>query len=150
LFLPAVRVFAPIFILTAVSIGLDKMFSLPLGALIFLVIVNMGLSSKVLPVVSIHTGISSVRGIAIRAPYSLEMKHVKVSILFKFIKEINRNFFFMVSKSAHVAVVTTFNSVWIRRTKLDLVFFWMIEFLNPIVRPGAAVSHWAVKMGLCI
>jgi hypothetical protein len=56
-----------------------------LRTLVFFIIVDMRFSSEILPIMSVDTGISCVLSITVRAPYGLEMEHVKVRIFLKFI-----------------------------------------------------------------
>lgn len=60
LLLPAVGVFASIFVFAPISVGLDKILGLPLRALIFLVFEYVWLSPEVLPVMSVNTDVPGV------------------------------------------------------------------------------------------
>jgi hypothetical protein len=115
LFFPSMRILASVFVSATISIGLNKIFRFPLGAILSLIFEDMRLSSKILPVVSIHASISSMRCITIRTPDGLEMKHVKVSPSFvwarsKFVEKINSDLLFRMSKGTHVTIVAGFYS----------------------------------------
>lgn len=58
LFLPAMRILAPVFLLAAIGVSLDEILGFPLGALVFFVLKYVGFSPEVLPIVGVNTGIS--------------------------------------------------------------------------------------------
>jgi hypothetical protein len=78
LFFPAMRELAPVFIFASVSICLHEMFCFPLRALFSFILKYMRFSSEILPVVSIHAGISSVRSIAVGTPDCFKVEHVEI------------------------------------------------------------------------
>jgi len=78
LLFPSMRELASIFISATICIRLHKMFGFPLGALLPFVFEDMRLPSKILPVVSIDTGISRMGCVTIRAPHSFEVEHVEI------------------------------------------------------------------------
>ena len=93
----------------------------------------MGLSSQILPVVGVNTSFF-VMVVAPGAPCCLKIKHIKVLVFrLDFMKEINGDLVFRVGKSTHLAVLTILHVFWVGLTKLGLVFFWMVEFLNTVV-----------------
>ena len=60
----------------------DKVLRLPIGALFFVVLVQLRLSSEVLPIVGVHAFIPLVVGLVVRAPNSLEVEQIEVLISF--------------------------------------------------------------------
>ena len=99
--LPAVAVNTAIF--EVAPIGIDPCFFLSGPKVALLprrILVDVRLAAEVLPVVSILTLISHVTPhlVVERAPDSLEMKHVEVIVLLHFMKKVNRQLFFVVSK----------------------------------------------------
>lgn len=152
LFFPPMRIFASIFELASISICLYKVLCLPTWTLFLLILEYVWFPPEVLPVVSIHTCISSMLSITIWTPYSFEMKHVKVRILLKFVRvqEVYSHLFKSVSECTHVAIVTRVNTIWVGLTEFNLVLFWMIEFLHPIMRLGAVVSIRALVVSRAI
>ena len=113
LLFPPMRELAPVFMLTTVCIRLDEILSLPLRALLFLVVKYMRFSPKILPIVSVNTSISGMVGVTVRAPNSLEVEHVKVRVLLEFVKQIYSHFFLCMREGAHISVVTRLNLVWV-------------------------------------
>ena len=64
------------------------------------ILVDVRLAAEVLPVVCILTFITHVAPnlVVERAPDSLEVKHIEVIVLLHFMKKVNRQLFFKVSK----------------------------------------------------
>jgi hypothetical protein len=85
LFLPPVRELAPILMLATICISLNEVLSLPLRTLFFFIVKDMRLPSEVLPIVSINAGISWMVSIAVGAPNSFEVEHVKVRVLLELV-----------------------------------------------------------------
>ncbi len=148
LFFPPMRVFAPVLMFAAVSIGWNKVLCFPIWALVFFIVINMRFSSEILPVVGIYTSVSRMRSITVRTPYCLKMEHVEILIFLKLIKKIYSNFGFRVRKSTHVPIVATFNLSRVSLTKLNFIFFRMIELLYSIVRSRASVTIRALLIWL--
>lgn len=69
LFLPSMRVLAPVFMGTSVLVGGYEGAGAPVGALLLAVAVKLGFTAKVLPVVSIYTQISLMFSFIIRTPH---------------------------------------------------------------------------------
>lgn len=81
LLFPTMSALAAIFMFATVdSVILDKGLHLPIWTLFLVIIVQMRLPSIVLPIVSIHTDISWMRGITVRTPNGFEMEHVEVIV----------------------------------------------------------------------
>lgn len=78
LLFPAVRAPTPVFALAAVRVGLDEVLGLPLRALLLVVLVEIRLPTKVLPVVSVDADVTGMLGIAIGTPDGLEVEDIKV------------------------------------------------------------------------
>jgi hypothetical protein len=79
LFFPAMTKFASIFVLAAIGIRSNEVFNLPICAKLFSVVVNMRLSSKILPVVSIDA-VFLVVIMAPRTPNSFKEEHIEISV----------------------------------------------------------------------
>ena len=169
LLLPAMRKFTSIFISASISVCLNKIFSFPLLALLPFIVEYMRFSPEILPIMSIHTSISSMWSITIRAPYCFKVKHIEIWLVIfwgisfiglvlifilllylrsKFVQQIHSHFILWMCKRAHISVIARFNLWRIALTKLDLVFFRMIEFFNPIVRFRASISKLAIVISL--
>jgi hypothetical protein len=58
LLFPPVRELASVLMLAAISVGLNEVFGLPLGALLLLIFKDMRLPPEVLPIVSVYTYVS--------------------------------------------------------------------------------------------
>ena len=81
LLLPSMSTFASVLVLAAIyGIVLNECLHLPVGALLFVIIVKVGLSAIVLPIVRIDTGIPCMSGITVWTPNSLEVEHVEIRI----------------------------------------------------------------------
>ena len=78
LLFPAMRKLTSIFIATTFRICMHKVFCFPLRALLSFIFEYMRFSSKILPVMSIDTGISRMRCVTIRAPHCFEMKNIEI------------------------------------------------------------------------
>lgn len=135
LFLPAMRELTPVLMLAPICICLNEVLRLPLRTLLLLILKDMRLSSEVLPVMSVDTGIPGVVCIAVRAPNSLEVEHVEVRIHLEFAQQIHCHLLLSMSECTHVSIVTRLNLVRIRGAELDFVLLWMIELLDSVVRP---------------
>lgn len=81
LLLPSMSTLTSVLILAAIyGIVLNEGLHLPVGALLFVIIIKVRLSAIVLPIVSIDTGIPGMRGITVRTPNCLEVEHVEIRI----------------------------------------------------------------------
>lgn len=78
LLLPPVAELAAVLAPAPVSISLHEVLSLPLRALLPLVLIEMRLAAEVLPIVRIYTRVSRVRRVRVGAPHCLEVKHVEI------------------------------------------------------------------------
>ena len=73
--------FASVLVLAAVyGIILNECFHLPVGALLFVIIVKVWLSAIVLPIVCIDAGIPGMCSITVWTPNCLEVKHVEIRV----------------------------------------------------------------------
>lgn len=148
LLFPPMRIFTSILMFASVSISLNEILGFPLGTLISFVLKLMRFSSEVLPVMCIHTGISSMCSITIRTPHSFKVENVEVGILCEFIKKINGQFFFSMGKCTHLSIITLIYSSRIGWTEFYLVLFRMIKLFHSIVSSGAAISHLTFVISL--
>lgn len=136
--------FAPVLRPAPVVVGLNKVLCLPVWALLLVVLVAVWLSSKILPVVRVHTNLPIVRSIAVRAPYSLEVEHIKVSILFKLVKQVHSYLRLRVGKGAHVAIVARLQTQRVARTKLQFVLLRVVKLLHSVVAHLACITILAL------
>jgi len=79
-FLPPVALTTAILQLAPVSVGPCILLGLPKSTLRVKIVVNMGWSPVVLPIMRVHTLISLVLLVAKRTPHCLEVKQVEVSV----------------------------------------------------------------------
>jgi hypothetical protein len=81
LLLPSVSTLASVLVLAAIyGIVLNECLHLPVGALLFVIIIKVGLSAIVLPIVRIDTGVPSMFGVTVWTPNCLEVEHVEIRI----------------------------------------------------------------------
>ena len=126
-----------------IRISLSVLFGLPSVALIPNVLVQMGLASKVLPVVSVNTNVSLMLLIAERAPYSLEMKEVEIDISGMLMEHFNTELIFVVSKRAELGVFTLIDTFREGLAEFCLVLLRVIEIFNSVVCVRATIFEWA-------
>jgi len=67
-------------------------------------------------------------------PHSLEVKHIEISILLHLLQNINGKLAFTVGESAKVAIVAAVYAIGKGLAEFSLVFFWVVEILNAVVR----------------
>ena len=84
LLFPPVRGRAAIVLRTPIGISFDEIVDFPVFAKVSRVVINVGLSSEVLPVVGVDASLLVVI-LAPRTPRSLKVKHVKVRISWHFV-----------------------------------------------------------------
>ena len=82
----------------------------------------------------INTDISLMIIFSIRAPNSFEMKYVKIHVRLKFFDQFNRKLSLVMSKRTEFSIIALAGTAQIRGTKFRLVFVWMIELFDSIVR----------------
>ena len=160
LLLPAVRKSTPVLIFTAIWIGLNEIFCLPLRALFSFVLKRVRLSSEILPVVGIHAGIPCVWGVTVGAPHSFKMEHVEVSrepftILSlrsygvwwlsiaargKFMQQIYGHLILRMCEGAHITIVARIHSRRVALTEFYFVLLRVIEFFHSVMRFWATIS----------
>ena len=150
LLLPPVGELAAVLVSAPVSISLDKAFGFPLGTLLFVILEDMRLSSEVLPVMGVDTGVPRVTGITVRTPHRLEMEDVEVSIFIELVQLIHRQLILRVSKCTHVPVVAWFHFVWVSLAKLDLILLGVVELFDPVMGLRTAVPHRAFVVRLTV
>ena len=142
LLFPSMTELASVLILAAVWIWSNEIFYFPIVAKNLLIIINMRFSSKILPIVRINTRLL-IMIIAPWAPCSFKVKYVEIWILrLHLVEQINCNFIFWMCECAHLPIFTTLHVIWIRLTKLALIFLRMVEFLHSIVCFETLLSEW--------
>ena len=146
---PPMRV--PTFILISASIGicLNKVFRLPLTALLSFVIECVRLSPEVLPVVSINACVTSMLSITIGTPNCFEMEHVKISVIVrrilrrcftKLMKQVHCYFLLRMSEGTHISIVAGSNLRGIALTEFHLILLWVIKFFYSVVSSSTAIA----------
>ena len=133
-FFPTVATFAIKAILTCVTVVNYLILSIPLGALMILIRVEVWLSAVVLPVVSIDALLAIMVLFLVWTPLSFEMKRIKVVVPVKSLNQVDWDLWFVVSESAILSILASF--WWIRITfaKFGLVHFRMIKLFNSVMR----------------
>ena len=119
---------------------------LPVRAHLITVLKDWGFTSVVLPIVGIYTDFSVVIIFPVRAPHSLEMKHVKVHVNVILLNHLNREFCFTMGKRAILLILTLgcLPRFKVRRAEFGFVFVRMIEFFHSIVGFVTLVSMRAL------
>ena len=69
------------------------------------VLVEMWLASEILPVVGVHAQLAVVVVLPVRAPHSLEVKHVEVHINLILLNHLNRELRLVVGKGAVLLIL---------------------------------------------
>jgi len=134
LFLPAMAAAATVLEFAAVLVCLGVLLRLPKLALVFSVLVDVRLPSEVLPVMCINAYIARMLFIRKWTPHSLVVKHIEISILFHLLQNINGKLAFTVGESAKVTIVAAVYAIGKGLTEFSLIFFWVVEILNAVVR----------------
>lgn len=116
--LPPMSMFTSVFRLAPVIIRLNKVFGLPIWALIFIVIELLWFPSEILPIMCVHALLSIMLSVRQGAPNSFEMKHVEVWVFSKLVEKVDSYFLFRMSECAHISIVTRVQTPWVRRTEL--------------------------------
>jgi hypothetical protein len=80
LLLPSVTTPAPVLKLATIGVGLQFLFGVPVLTLLLGVHIVVGLATVVLPIVGVNALFPLVLFVTKRAPDSLEMEHVEISI----------------------------------------------------------------------
>ena len=95
-FLPTMSMLTTVLQLTAIRIDLNLFAFAPSTTEAVRIVKDIRLSTEILPVVSIFTFLSMmILAIVIeRAPNSLEVENVEISVLLHFMKEVDPEFFF--------------------------------------------------------
>ena len=122
----------------------DRFLGIPVRALLARVCVHVWFPPEVLPVVCIHTGISLMRLIHIRAPHALVVEQVEISIFLEFADQVYRQFGLIMRKRTILSVVAKTRRGKIRLAELGLVLVRVIKLLHPCVAVDALVPLWAL------
>jgi len=113
-----------------------------------IIIEQIGLSPEVLPVVSVVT-LGLIVLLVERAPLSLEVEHIEVGIFLHKVNDPCLNVPHRVCKGAVFAVLTVVEVLWEFGAKLGLVFFNVVQPLNPIVSKLASFLKCTL-FSLCV
>ena len=124
---------------TSFIILADEGSSLPVLAQVHRIVIKyVWLPSEVLPVMSVVT-LSFVVFLVERTPFSLEVKHVEVSILLQEVDYSCFDVFHGVSKGAVLTVLALVNVLWELGTELGLVLFNVVETFDSVVSQDTLV-----------
>ena len=130
-------------ILASISITAYELARTPIYTLFLWVKVKLWLPSKILPVMSIDTGVSLVFAFIVWAPNRLKVKHVKIKVLLKLVNKFNWYFSFRVCKWTEVSIFTLTCTINIWWTEFCFVFIWVIKFFNSVMCFLTTVTWWA-------
>ena len=144
LFFPPVRISAVKAIRASIKIHVNYFGEIPAGTLCFLVAINMQSSTEVLPIMSIHTLISSVICFVKRTPNRLVVEHVKIRVSFHLVQQINFDIAFRMCKATTLSIFAVSNAVRVRCTKFRFILCSVIELFDPIMCIWTAVSIWTL------
>jgi len=89
LLLPPMAVEALELIRASIFVAAYELPRSPIYALLLRIKIELRLSSVVLPVVGIDTGVSYVLSFVVWAPYTLKVKHVEIKIFVKLVYELD-------------------------------------------------------------
>jgi len=144
-FFAAMTVFTAQSILAAILVVNYRPLGVPLLARYVWIYDLIGLATKILPVVSVDAGRSLVAFISlcVGAPYCLVVKHIKVSVFFKFFYQVDRDLCLRVREWAVFSVFANRILFSETRAKLCLIFIWVIKLFDPVVAIGAIFPLWA-------
>jgi hypothetical protein len=106
LLLPSMTVRTLVLQLAPILVACYKMLGMPILTHFFRIVENRGLSSVILPVVSIDTDIPFMVILSIRAPHCLEVEDIKVHIWFKLLYQLHRELALRMSKRAKLPILT--------------------------------------------
>lgn len=143
LLLPAVTTAATVLKLAAVLVCLCILLRLPKLALLFSILVDVRLSSEVLPVVCVNAFFALMILVRKWTPHCFKVKHIEISILFHLLNHIHGKLTFTVRESAKFAIVAAVYAIGISLTEFCFVFFWVVEILNAIMRKRTTFSYLA-------
>lgn len=125
---------------TAILVFVDRLFGRPVGALFRRVMVLVGLTSKLLPVVGEDTGVSVVISVNIGAPDRLVVEEVEVRVHFKLVNLVDANVVVSMRKATVLAIFAQTGFRKVTLTKLCLVLVRVVKFLHSIVAEPALVA----------
>lgn len=94
----------------------------------------MRFSPIVLPVVSIYAECFIMLGEIERTPDSFEMEHVEIVIVLEIVDEIDGYVMLIVSKGTESPILTELKTVRVVAAEFRLVFLWLVELLDAVVR----------------
>jgi hypothetical protein len=133
LLFPAVAVSASVLVQAAVTVCSDEVFYLPILTEVFFIVVKLGFSSQVLPVVCVDT----VFFVVILAPWTpggFEVENVEIGVFrLHLVEEVDGDFVLGVSKSTHLSVLTILHLVGVCLAKFTFVFLGVVELFDSVV-----------------
>ena len=120
----------------------NKITNIPIRTLNRVIIINMWLSSIILPIMCINTVAFIMFSEIIRTHFCFIMENIEIDILDIMVNEIYENIRIGVCKGTEILVFTILDIVWVVGTKTLFVFFWVVENFNSIVGFCAVISKW--------
>lgn len=121
------------FLGTAVFILGDEIIGLPEGAGFWIIIIDMGLSPIVLPVMGIYAETSIVLNIVEGALHGLVVEDVEIFVVIKIMNKFDLNILLRVSKAAIRPVFAVAAIIRVQRTEFGLVLVRLIELFHFIM-----------------
>lgn len=143
LFLPTMALHASILILAPIFVTRYELSWSPVRTLFFWILIQLRLSSEILPIVSIHTDISQMFAFIVGTPNWFEMKHIEVDVFLKLVYQFNWYFSLRMGKWTILTILTFIRTINIGGAKLGLVFVRVIEFFNSVMSFLALLSFMA-------
>jgi hypothetical protein len=149
LLLPTMTMLALELVRASIFVTANKLPRPPVVALILWVQVKLWLSSEVLPVMSIHTCISYMLALIVRAPHRLEMEHIEIKVFIKLINELHWYFWLWMSEWTIVSIFTLTRTIYVWWTELSFIFVWMVKLFYSVMSLLARISTMAFFTFLC-
>jgi len=139
LFFPAMTVLATSHIFAAISILCDECASSPvLAEMLMIIAKHIWLSSKVLPVMTVHT-LRLVVIIIERTELGLIVVHIEVCVLCHLMNDPLLQLLGAMGERAVVSILTLRQVLWILGAVLGLVLLWMVDTFHSVVAHVALV-----------
>lgn len=146
LLLPPVTVSALVLIRATLLVRADKVVHLPVRTHLALVSECGGSSAEVLPIMSVHADLAVVVVFSVRTPHCLKQEHVEVHVDMVLFDQLDGELPVTVSERAEFLIVAWGSPrLEIRRAKLCLVLVGVVELLDTVVSPIAAVAFAAPR-----
>ena len=127
-------------------VNTDCLSGVPVLAGLGRIVMKLGLSSEVLPVVGVWACFPVVLGVDKRAPDCFVMEVIKISVVRKHANQVKWNLRFIMCKGAILPILTK-TGVWqITLTEFGFVLVRVVEFLDSRVRVNTCFSVRALLL----